>query len=229
MNDNPHANHRSRIRQRYINNGIGAFAEHEILELLLFYCYPRCDTNKIAHRLVNEYGSLHDLMDADVKDIMNRCKVSENVAVLINLVPSLASVYFRGKWRAKPFLDDEKKAGMYCISLFIDSTAERFYLLSLDTQRRLNYVSLITEGTLNETAVYPRQIVSEALKHHATAVILAHNHPGGAITPSRKDMTATAKIVEGLDFIGISVLDHIVVAGEKYYSFSARGHHVKGY
>jgi DNA repair protein RadC len=229
MSENLHANHRSRVRKRYREKGLGAFAEHEVLELLLYYCYPRRDTNEIAHRMIKAFGSLYNLMDADVKDIMDRCGVSENVAVLVNLIPPLAGLYFRGKWSKKVVLDSEKEAGPYVISLFVDSTVESFYLLCLDVKRQLKHVSLINEGTINETAVYPREIVSEALRHQASAVILAHNHPGGTLRPSRRDMEVTAQIVEGMGFIGIKIMDHIIVAGDQYYSFAARRQHVAGY
>jgi DNA repair protein RadC len=229
MSDNPHANHRSRVRKRYREHGIGAFADHEVLELLLYYCYPRRDTNEIAHKMIKAFGSLHNLMDADVKDITERCGVSENVAVLVNLIPSLAGLYLRAKWSQKVVLDRGDIAGPFVCDLFIDSTVEHFYVLSLDTKHRLNHVSMISEGSLNESAVYPREIVSEALRHKASAVILAHNHPSGSVKPSHRDLDATRRIIGGLDFIGIKVIDHIITAGEKYYSFAARSQHVTGY
>jgi DNA repair protein RadC len=229
MKENPHVNHRIRIRKRYREKGLGAFAEHEALELLLYYCYPRRDTNEIAHKMINAFGSLHNLMDAEVKDIMDRCGVSENVAVLVNLIPSLAALYLRTKWSQKIIINNEKVAGPYITSLFVDSTVESFYLLSLDAKFQLNHVSLIAEGTLNESAVYPREIVSEAIRHKACYVILAHNHPSGSMRPSQKDLDVTRKIIDGLGFIRIKVLDHIIVAGDKYYSFAARRQHVSGW
>jgi DNA repair protein RadC len=227
--DNPHENHRARMRKRYREKGIGAFAEHEVLELLLYYCYPRRDTNEIAHRMIKAFGSLHNLMDTDVKDIMERCGVSENIAVLLNMIPALAGFYFKGKWGRKVVLNAPEVAGTYAISLFVDATIERFYLLCLDTNYQLRHISLVTEGTTNETAVYPREIVKEALLHNADAVILAHNHPGGSLRPSQKDVEVTRKIIEGLEFIEIKVIDHIIAAGDRYYSFSAREQHVYGY
>jgi DNA repair protein RadC len=229
MKENPHANHRFRVRKRYREAGFGAFAEHEVLELLLYYCYPRCDTNTIAHKMINAFGSLHNLMDADINDVMERCGVSENTAVLVTMIPSLAGFYMRSKWSQKVPLDNERAAGAFACDLFVDSTAECFYVLSLDSKRRLNHVSMISEGSLTESAVYPREIVSEALRHKASFVVLAHNHPSGSVQPSQHDLDVTRKIVGGLDFIGIKVLDHFITAGEKYYSFAARRQHVAGY
>jgi len=230
MSKHPHANHRSRMRKRYFENSLDGFADHEVLELLLYYCYPRIDTNEIAHRFIKEYGSLHNLFEADPKDIMNRCKTTENVAVLISLIPKVANLYFRSKWsNTKIVMNDTTTVGEYAVSLFVGKTNEVFYIFCLDTSRRLKNVSQIAEGTLDETAVYPREIVSEAMKHQATALILVHNHPGGTCRPSRKDIEATRQVVEGLRFLGIRVLDHIIVAGDRYYSFASQDKIVDGY
>ena len=230
MSKNLHENHRKRVKERFTKNGLEGFADHEVLELLLYYCYPRRDTNEIAHSLINEYGSLYNLLEADTQDIMTRCGVTQNVAVLISMIPKMANLYFRSKWtRDTAFIDDVQTAGRFALSLFVGRTNEAFYAIYLDTNRRLNHTSLIAEGTLDETPVYPREIVSEALKHQATAVILTHNHPGGTIKPSRKDIEATRILSEGLRFLSIKVIDHIIVAGDKYYSFATHDQIVDGY
>jgi len=213
-----------------MENGLEGFADHEVLEMLLYYCYPRRDTNEIAHKLINEYGSLYNLFEADTRDIMRRCGTTQNVAVLISMIPKVANLYFRSKWgRNALVMDNVKTVGEYGVSLFAGRTNEAFYIFCLDTGRRLNHVSLIAEGTLDETPVYPREIVSEALKHQATALILAHNHPGGTSKPSRKDVEATGKIIEGLRFLSIRVIDHVIVAGDRYYSFATHNQIVEGY
>ena len=225
-----HANHRSRVRKRYLENGLDGFADHEVLEFLLYYCYPQVDTNEIAHRLINEYGSLYNLFEADPHDVMNRCRITERVAVLISLMPKVANLYFRSKWgRDAIIMDNVKTAGQYTVSLYVGRTNEAFYILCLGAGNRLNHVSLIAEGTLDETPVYPREIVAEAIKHQAKAIILTHNHPGGTAEPSGRDSEATRKIIEGLNFLGIRVTDHIVVAGDKYYSYASNSKYVYGY
>ena len=227
---NIHADHRQRVRKRFMQSGLNGFADHEVLELLLFYCYPQQDTNEIAHRLINEYGSLYNLFEADPKDIMNRCNKTERIAVLISLIPKLANLYFRCKWgREAVIMDNVNTVSRYAKSLFVGRTNEAFYAFCLDTGYRLNHTALIAEGTLDETPVYPREIVSEALKHQATSVILAHNHPGGNTKPSRMDTEATRKISEGLGFLSIKVIDHIIVAGDRYYSFASNDKIVYGY
>jgi len=230
MGKNIHDHHRIRVRERFMQTGLNGFADHEVLELLLFYCYPRGDTNGVAHKLINEYGSLYNLFEADTKDIVNRCRTTERVAVLISMMPKLANLYFRSKWRRQVVvMDNIETVGQYAVSLFVGLTNETFYIFCLDTSHRLNHVSFIAEGTLDETPVYPREIVSEAIKHQSTAIILAHNHPGGTCNPSRKDLDATRKISEGLRFLSIKVVDHIIVAGDRYYSFASHDKIVDGY
>ena len=228
-NHNPHEGHRERMRQRYRASGLDGFAEHEILELLLYYCYPRGDTNIRAHNMISEFGSLNNLLDADVETIMERLKCTEPIAVLLNLMPALANRYFRSKWNKNVTINTANEAGAYALDLFVGNTKEHFYVLSLDSQRRLNNVSLVSLGTVDEAAVYAREIVRVIIQNNATCIILAHNHPGGTLHPSAADREVTRIIVEGLAFIGVKVLDHIIVAGDTYYSFAARNQFVAGY
>jgi len=160
---------------------------------------------------------------------MERLSCTENVAVLLNLMPALANRYFRSKWSRKVNLNTAKAAGDYAIDLFVGFTEERFYVLSLDSQRRLSGATLISKGTVDEAAVYPREVMRVAIHDKVTSVILAHNHPGGSLRPSRADLETTRQIVEGLQFIGVTVIDHIIVAGDTYYSFAARKQFVAGY
>jgi DNA repair protein RadC len=229
MPENFNAGHRQRLRDRYRAGGLDGFSEHEVLEFLLFYCYPRRDTKIIAKKFLKEFGSLHGLFEADVETLVATLNCSENIAVFLNLIPAVANRYFRGKWSDGVILDDAKITGKFVIDLFVGETVEKFYVLCLDKNFKLIHTALISEGTLDESAVYPREIVREAIKYHAASVILAHNHPGGMIKPSRADLEATRRIVEGTELIGIDVIDHIIVAGDTYYSFDARRQHVRGY
>jgi len=226
---NPHANHRQRIRKRYRAQGLDNFAEHEVLELLLYYCYPRCDTNEIAHSMLKEFGSLHNLFEADVETLMTTLNCTENIAVLINLIPAMANRYFRSKWGAGVIINDAKIAGQFAIDLFVGQTVEKFYVFCLDKKLKLINTVLISEGTLDESAAYPREVIRAAIKNNATAIIMAHNHPSASLHPSLNDIEATRRIAEGAEIIGLDVIDHIIVAGDTYYSFAARRQHVRGY
>ncbi|MGE5473945.1 MAG: JAB domain-containing protein [Ignavibacteriales bacterium] len=218
MDNNVHAGHRKRVKRRYLNDGLDSFTDHQILELILFYSIPMKDTNEIAHRMINAFGSLAALFEANPKDISLKCGVSENTAILISLVPSLSRKYMTGKQGERIILNSTKKAGEYLVSLFIGRRYENFFVLCLDSQNKLNHAALVHEGTLNEVAVYPRLIVELVLRYQANSVILAHNHPGGSLKPSNDDIEVTKTIVSALDPISIKVLDHIIVAGNEYIS-----------
>jgi len=214
-----HDGHRKRVKARYLVEGLDGFADHQVLEMLLFYGIPMKDTNELAHKMIREFGSLAGLMEADPKDICTRCSVSENVAILVSIIPALARRYFKGKWGDKPVLTSSAKAGEYATTLFVGRTYEVFYLICLDAQNRVNHAALVHEGTINEAPVYPRLIVETALRHQANTVILAHNHPGGTIGPSGADTQVTRRVTAALAGISIHVADHIIVAGDQYFSF----------
>ncbi|MCG2730963.1 MAG: DNA repair protein RadC, partial [Acetobacterium sp.] len=194
MDKNPHKGHRQRVKNRVINEGIDSFEDHQILELLLFYCIPMKDTNELAHRLIKHYGSLSGVFDADPKDLCDQIGITENTAVLLSLIPALARRYQQGKFREKAVLNSTTKAGEYTMVLFTGRLNEAFYVICLDSQNKVNQATLLHEGTINEAPVYPRLIVETALRHQAASIILAHNHPGGSRKPSQADLDVTRKI-----------------------------------
>jgi len=223
MEKNIHAGHRKRVRERFMEEGLDGFKDHEILELLLYYCVRQRDTNALAHRMLMEYGTLHDLLEAHPRDIARRCKVSLNTATLISLCVPLARRYMNRKWGERPVLNSSFKAGEYAMTLFAGRIYEAFFAICLDSQNRVNHAALVHEGTINEAPVYPRLIVETALRHKASSVILAHNHPGGSLKPSVADIEVTKKIYAALKSISINVVDHIIVAGQSYTSFAEQG------
>ncbi|NMA64767.1 MAG: DNA repair protein RadC [Clostridiaceae bacterium] len=220
---NIHKGHRERVRQRYLEEGLDGFKDHEIIELLLFYCIPMRDTNALAHRILKEFGTLHDLFEAHPKDIQNRCGISLNTAALLSLVAPLSRRYMTVRWGNRPKLNTSTKAGNYVVSLFSGRIYECFFVISLDSHNNVNHASLVHEGTINEAPVYPRIIVETALRHKANSIILAHNHPGGSLTASTADIEVTRKICQAMKTISIDVVDHIIVAGTKYMSFAEQG------
>jgi len=217
---NVHGGHRSRVKARLLSEGMDAFEDHQVLELMLFYCIPMKDTNEIAHKMLKEFGSLTHLFEAQPEEIAKKCNVSINTAIFISMVPSLSRRYLKGKWGEKPLLNSSTKAGEYVLSLLSGRTYEMFYVICLDSQNKVTFSSLVHEGTINEAAVYPRLIVETALRYKAVNVILAHNHPGGGMQPSKADIEVTVKIKEALKVLSIGVVDHIISAGDRYFSFA---------
>ncbi|MDR1702724.1 MAG: DNA repair protein RadC [Sporomusaceae bacterium] len=211
------------MKKRFLADGLEGFADHEVLEMLLFYAVAQRNTNVLAHRMINEFGSLANLFAANAADIAQRCGVSEHVAILVALVAPLSGRYHKIGFGKKPLLNSSAKAGRFAATLFAGRKYECFYVLCLDVKSKLNHAVLVHEGTLDEVPVYPRLIVEAALTHKAATVIVAHNHPGGTLMPSENDKEITRKIKGALEAIAIHFADHIIVAGEKYYSFSENG------
>jgi len=223
MDKKLHEGHRQRVKERFLREGLDSFEDYQVLELLLFYAIPYKDTNELAHSLIKKYGSLSGVLEADPEDLASVPGLGKNSAILLSLIPSLSRVYFKDKWGRKPLLNSSSKAGEYAVSLFAGRVYEAFYVICLDTQNRVNFPALVHEGTLDEAPVYPRIIVETALRHQASTVILAHNHPGGTLHPSSADIEVTKKVVSALNAISVQVVDHIIVAGDAYISFAEKG------
>lgn len=218
-----HEKHRQRMRQRYLKTGFDGFADHEVLEFLLFYGYPRGDVNELAHKMLKQFHSLPHLFEADVPTLMKELNCTERVAVLINLIPKIANLYIVQRWStARTPLNTTERAVNYAIKLFIGYTVEHFYVFTLDSQYQLINEHLISKGTVHECAPYFRSILNVTVTDNARAIIMAHNHPSGSIRPSRGDDEVTRSIAEKLNSIDIFVIDHIIVAGENYFSYATR-------
>jgi DNA repair protein RadC len=218
-----HQGHRQRLKDRFLNEGLDGFEDHQILELLLFFAIPYKDTNELAHSLLKRYGSLSAVFEADAHDLMTVPGIGPNSAVLLSLIPHLSRIYFKDKWGDKPQLNTSTKAGEYTIALLAGRMYEVFYVICLDAQNRVNHAALVHEGTIDQAPIYPRLIVETALRHKSNSVILAHNHPGGSLNPSTADIEATKVIKNALGAISINVVDHVIVAGDRYFSFADAG------
>jgi DNA repair protein RadC len=217
-----HEGHRQRLLNRYLNEGLSSFEDHEVLELLLFYAIPRRDTNAIAHRLIDSFGSISKVFETDAKSLMQVEGVGKYAACYLSLIFEASKRYKTDAKRERIRISTIEEAGKYATELFIGIPVEKVYLICLDMRSRVIHNALISEGTIDETPIYPRKIVAEALKNNAAKVILAHNHPGGSPKPSAKDLEATSHAIDVLKKIDIDLLDHIIVGQESYISLAAQ-------
>jgi len=220
--ENPNAGHRIRMRARYKKAGMEAMADHEVLELLLYYAIPRRDTNKIAHNILSEFGSLHSVFEANAIEIQKRCKLSENTATLLSMVAPLAKRYNASKWGMRINFLSTKSLAEYVKTLFIGETVECFYLLCLDNQLGLICAALIGKGTLDRAELYPREIMKCVMFNNAAYVVLAHNHPSGNLAISNADLTTTERLANMLCDVEVGVLDHIICGGKSYVSLAEK-------
>lgn len=218
---NIHEKHRQRMKSRYKRFGLEVFEEHEVLEFLLFFIHKQKNTNPIAHALIKEFGSLENVLKADIFDLTSVKDVGNESALLINFCNQLCT-YLGSHPRYNLPLASSSDMGHFCCKYFRQRTKETFIVLILDTKKNLRNVVPISEGTENETAYYPRNVVREALKHRANLVAIAHNHTGNSVDPSDNDIFITNKISNLLNNMGIPLIDHIICCEGEFSSFSDR-------
>ena len=222
--ENLHTGHRERLRARFLEEGIDSFEDHQVLELLLFQVLLRGDTNLVAHRLIQRFGSLSAVLEADPQDVASVEGMGVKAAAFLSMIPQVTRRYYHDRvLRDRPKLNSSAAVAEYLIPLMAGRPEEVFYVLCLDTQCRVVYPALISEGTVKEAAVYPRHVVEVAIRHRAASVILAHNHPAGTSTPSPQDHHLTRLLIQALGPLDIKVLDHIIVASNNAYSFASEG------
>ena len=226
MEQEVHAGHRARLRERFLKEDMSTFAPHEALELLLTFAIPRRDTNDLAHALIARFGTLHAVLEAPVEELTAVPGIGENAAALLHLTLPLFRLYEKDKQVKRPSMDTFSEVESYCRALFKGVMIEKFYVLCFDTRLKLISAQLIAEGTLGEVAVYPRHVLAALLRQNAAGAVLCHNHPGGSDTPSDEDVALTEHIEALLTGVGIRLYDHILIAGDKSFSFFS--HHLIG-
>lgn len=228
MSESIHAGHRERLRQRFREQGLSGFAEHEVLELLLTYAIARRDVNPLAHELIAQFGSLAAVLEADVSELMRVNGVGESAAMLISLMPELFGRYERSMQGKRPVVSNMEEARAYCRSLFFGAHEEMVYVLCLDKHGRVIHPALLRRGTIDEVAIYPREVVEMVIRYHAHAVLLTHNHPGGDVMPSRADYDVTRRISVALAGIGVPLVDHLILSDEAMFSMKREMGGVQG-
>ena len=224
MADTIHAGHREKMRDRFIREkGFENYEDHQILELLLFYANARGDTNPLAHQLLEEFGSLKGVLEARPEQLMTVKGIGKQQAVLISMVVPLTRVWHRCAMEAPTSIGNSREAENYCLSILAGERTERFYVISLNAKCNVLGRRKISEGSLSEVSAYPRLVMETALNYNAHSVLLCHNHPGGTCAPSPEDIASTLQLQRLLNGVGILVLDHIIVAGDRTYSMIQHG------
>ena len=219
-----HDNHRERVRQKFAAQGFTGWHDHEILELFLFYVMPRVDTNPTAHALIDEFGTLAQVLDADVDALKRVRGVGETTALYLHALGRLPSVYAQSKWDGKKtVLSNATATSLFCIDFIGHASDEVMGLICLDTQRQVKKKLLLSQGLVDIVEVSIRRIAEAAMGVNARYVVLCHNHPSGMAAPSYTDIETTKSIAKALSPLNIEVLDHIVVGGKTAYSMAEAG------
>lgn len=218
-----HDGHREKMRRRFCESGLDGFADHEALELMLYYAIPRRDTNELAHRLMERYGSLAAVLAAPVEDLQRVDGIGENAAIFLKLVPAFCRKAKLSSAGQDVILNSTEKAGAYLVERFAGERNEVIYQLCLDRKGKLLSCKRLSEGGADNANLNVRRLVENALLASASAVILAHNHPSGIALPSREDYSTTRQVQEALRTVGIPLVDHIIVAEDDFVSMADSG------
>lgn len=218
-----HGGHRQRLRNTFLENGLGGMNDINALELLLFYALPRRDTNETAHLLLKRFGSLDRVFSASVEDLCEVEGIGEYAASLITLVPQIMKKSAISKAKETRQIKNSTEAGTYLLPFFLNEQDEVVYLLCLDAKRSVLCCEEMGRGVVNSVDANVRSIVEKALKVRACSAILAHNHPGGLAIPSREDEIFTRCLYNALETVGIRLEDHIIVADGDYVSVADTG------
>ena len=219
-----HDGHRKRMRQRFLAEGLDQFTDVQILEILLFYCIARQDTNPIAHELLNHFGSLSQVLEAPVEELCKVDGIGENTAVFLKLITQVGRCYLTDRASNSRILPTLDSCAKYLQTFFFGRNVETVYLLCLDAKCKMLCCKKISEGDVNSTTLSVRTIVETALSTNASSVVLAHNHPGGLAVPSNVDVQTTLRIADALQAVDVHFIDHILVTDDDYVSLAQSGY-----
>ena len=224
MAESLHGGHRDRMKKRFLHQGLDGFTDIQALELLLFYSIPRQDTNTIAHRLLQHFGSLSQVLEAPAEELMQVGGIKEHSAVLLNLINQMGRFYLVDKAQRERVLPTIEDCARYLQPYFYGRMRETVFLLCLDAKCKALCCKEVGEGSINSAGISVRRIVETALREGATTVVLAHNHPSGIAIPSPEDIQTTRRVAAALQSVEIHLADHIVVADDDYVSMVQSGY-----
>lgn len=216
--------HRERLRKKYLQGGYSAFHDYEILELFLTYAIPRKDTKPIAKELIEKFGDIDGVVSSNIEELCNISGIKEGSAIFLKLLGDVAKNLYKGEMKKEGIqLKDKNSLIRYLRSEIGFSSREEFRVIFLNNYNMLVGSETLFIGTIDKSAVYPREIVEKVLFYKAKGIIFAHNHPSGNIRPSKQDIQITEHMQEALDLIDVKLLEHIIITKDGYFSFLEEG------
>jgi DNA repair protein RadC len=215
--------HRKRLRERFLKSGISGFLDYEVVELLLSLGTPRRDCKQAAKDAIKKYHTLRGVLEASPEELQQIKGIGAHCAFGIKLIQEVASEFLKAKMLEKPFYRSSQEVFDYLYFAMRGLKKEVFKVLYLTSQNQIIETVDLSEGTVNSSAVSPREVIEGALRYNAAALIFAHNHPSGATDPSISDMSLTRELVYAGRIMRIRVLDHIIIGDNRFYSFAGEG------
>lgn len=222
--DKPHyLGHRQRLRERFLEKGADSLTDYELLELLLCVAIPRRDLKPLAKKLISRFGTLGAVLSAPKERLLEINGVGETVLVALKVSQAASIALQREEILNQPVISSWTALIGYCRSVMAHETEEQFRVLFLDKKNTLMLDEVQSSGTVDQTPIYPREVIKRALELGATALIMVHNHPSGDPTPSRDDIEMTRELTGTAQKLGITVHDHLIIARRGHVSFKTMG------
>ncbi|NYT42904.1 DNA repair protein RadC [Sphingomonas sp. R-74633] len=215
--------HRARLRRRLFEGGPDALLDHELIEYLLALAIPRQDTKPLAKALLHEFGGIAGLLTADAEALSRVKGMGETSVAALKAAHAAALRLLRAEVAERPVLANWQALLDYLRADMAHHGTERFRVLHLNSKNMLIRDELMSEGTIDETAVYVREIISRAMELKSAALILVHNHPSGDPSPSRADIEITRQVAAAGKGLGIGVHDHIILGRDGHASLRGQG------
>ena len=213
-----------RLRERLLTeHGFDSFDDSEILTTVLSFAKGTRDVAGLVARLIDTFGSLKGILEARPEQLLSVDGMTISRASMISLIVPLTRVWHRCAMTVPDRIGNTREAESYCMSLLAGERLENFYVVALNAKCNVLGQRRISTGSLSEVSAYPRLVMETALNYSAHSILLCHNHPGGTCAPSPEDIASTKQLQRLLNGVGILVLDHIIVAGDRTYSMIQHG------
>ena len=210
--------HRKRLRDRFLKTGLTGFNDYEILELLLTYSISLKDVKPIAKSLISEFGSISEVLDADISELKRLSGVGDISALLLKLVKDIKTEYYADKLKLMTSISASSDVYDFALEKLAGCKDEKFLAIYLNSKNKIIDSEITAEGTVTQARVYPRKIIRKALEVNAAGLIVVHNHPSGEIKPSKNDIELSDVLKNLCEAMDIRFLDHIVVGKAGYKS-----------
>ena len=221
--ENIHSGHRERLRKTTDKIGFENLPEHQQLELLLSFAIPRKDTNPIAHELIEKFGSFSQVLDASPHSLMQVKGIGEKAASLLTTCGKIPFAYRTSKMQQKTILTCPSQIINYFSDIATSSSAERFYIIYLNTKSEVIKYETMGDNFLDKVSVDFRELIQKTLMYNSKGIIICHTHPEGSARPSNQDIIFTKQLFIALNIIGIKLCDHVIFSSNENFSFFNNG------
>lgn len=221
--NNSNKGHRERLRERFLKGGLAGFHDYEIVELLLTLGTPRRDCKPAAKEAIKRFKNLRGVLTASPEELEKIPGIGRTNTICFRVLRAVTERFLKERIIARLVHNSTREIFDYLYHSMRDRDKEVFKVLYLDSQNQIIEVADVAQGTINASAVYPREIIEAAIKCGATSLIFAHNHPSGNPEPSANDRALTRDLVYAGSIMQIKVLDHIIIGNNVYYTFAGEG------